>query len=994
MEKKYKNLIQNAVDIIFETDVFGNFTFVNDFTLHHLGYTLEEIIGKPFTSFVRDDYKERLLHFYQDIINPDNNFPTIEFPIIRKDNSQIWGSQKVIVQRNSEGEVVGYSGIMRDITFIKNLESKERIRLEKIENFNTTINFLSTSNFSNFDTLNDVLAVILKSAAIATKTDLVSYINCQNLQQFHQTSYNLNSEEIKTGILTPEEFQHLNLHNLKERKTIVISDLKTDASGFFNSIEKLDLQYNSMLVMSVFHNNLLMGILCFSNKEKNKTWDAEDFNFITTIINIIALGLELQLRLETERKLNYTSQVWSVVSQCTAKFLSSTKPIEDLYELFDMVGNATQVDHIYYYEHNLETSLIAQKVKWAKKGVTLQITPLATFTHKNLREIIEKATSNKPFIAIVSEMKESFLKNILVTNELRSIIIWPLFFNNKFSGFIGFDSCSEDRIWTDDEINIFQILANNISSVIQRSTNERLKNESEERFRLLANNVPGTVYLSKFDQKWTKIYINDQIEQLTGYHKNDFLEGRINFSELIHEADKQYVLNESERKIAENEKMHLTYRIRTKENEIKWIEEFADNIKTKETIEYIEGIFIDITERKKNESAIIDKELAQSANKAKSEFLANMSHEIKTPLNGIIGFTELLMKTELNTNQESYMATVHQSANTLLGIINNILDFSKIEARKLELDIQSVAIKEILESIEQVVRYDLENKELELHILVDDSIPKTLHLDPIRVKQILLNLVSNAIKFTKKASISVQLKIKKQLDAERYKIRFLVIDSGIGIMLENQKKIFEPFLQEDNSTTRKYGGTGLGLTITNQLLQLMNSKLKVKSVPNEGSTFYFDLILQRGTKNSTEPASIMTTNTPYNSENIAIKILIAEDNAINMLLIKTILKNMFPAAELFESTNGEEAVAACTALQPDMILMDIQMPLLNGLEATQKIRALQPDFNIPIIALTAGTLQEEREMCLSAGMDDFVSKPIIKDAIRDTILKWVKQSTN
>jgi CheY-like chemotaxis protein len=209
-------------------------------------------------------------------------------------------------------------------------------------------------------------------------------------------------------------------------------------------------------------------------------------------------------------------------------------------------------------------------------------------------------------------------------------------------------------------------------------------------------------------------------------------------------------------------------------------------------------------------------------------------------------------------------------------------------------------------------------------------------------------------------------------------------------MLENQKKIFDPFLQEDNSTTRKYGGTGLGLTITKQLLKLMDSKLKVKSVPLEGSTFYFDLLVKESKKNHLETA---TTNLKMNTSDttqLRIKILIAEDNAINMLLIKTILKNLFPNVQLIESINGVETVAKYIESKPDLILMDVQMPMLNGLEATEKIREMSPDAKIPIIALSAGTSKEERELCLSSGMDDFVSKPISKEAIKETILKWAK----
>ena len=994
MEDKFKKIIQNAEDVIFETDANGNFVFVNDFTLQHLSYDESEILGYPFTDFVREDYRQQLKDFYKNLILLERDFPTIEFPIVTKDGSVIWGSQKVIVNKDTDGIVVGYFGILRDITSIKNAENKERARLDKIEMFNKTINFLSTINFSDYTNFGIVLDQILKSTALATKTDSISYWNFKNQLLDSKTTYNLNTDLHHFQLLNPADYPSLMVNVLHKEKINIVSDFKSNAHSFFNSCNFKDVQANSVLAMSVFHNSIVVGMLCFSNEEKNRIWDIEDTNFIRTITNVISLSLELRLRLEAEMRLKYKSKIWSVVSKCTELYLQSKSPFEMFSDTFNAIGMATNVDHMYYYENDVQVNLITQKYKWAKENMQLQITPLQTFTHADFSGIVDAASQKKPFLSITSRMESNFLKKLLVDNEIKSMMVLPLYLDNQFSGFIGLDSCTEERIWTEDEINIFQVLSNNISSVLQIASNERLKNDSEERFRLLADNIPGTVYLSLFDSNWTKMYLNDQIEILTGYKKSDFLESRINFSDLIHEEDKEVIISTSINKIANSEKIHLTYRIRTKENEIKWIEEFADIIQKDGLVTYIEGIYIDITERKKTETAIADKEIAQSANKAKSEFLANMSHEIKTPLNGIIGFTDLLMKTKLNLEQEQYMTTVNHSANTLLGIINDILDFSKIEAGKLEVDLQPVNVNELLESIQQVIRFDLEQKKLQLKILVEPSIPEILILDPIRIKQVFLNLVSNAIKFTMEGQIIIKLKYKKQLNAHSHKIRISVADTGIGILLENQKKIFEPFSQEDNSTTRKYGGTGLGLSITNQLLQLMDSKLKVKSKPLEGSTFYFDLILRHAEALPTKEIKTNINAHNLNSIPLDMKILIAEDNAINMLLIKTILKGLFPNAQLLESSNGEEAIEKFIALEPDLILMDVQMPLLNGLEATERIRALDPNSSIPIIALTAGTLKEERELCLASGMNDFVSKPIVKETIKEVILKWIEIQKN
>lgn len=569
----------------------------------------------------------------------------------------------------------------------------------------------------------------------------------------------------------------------------------------------------------------------------------------------------------------------------------------------------------------------------------------------------------------------------------------------------------------------------------------------------------------------------------------------------------------------------LTLEMRTAKGKNLWVRMIASPIIDKNgRCVKILGTLQDVDEKEKTAETLKHaKRQAEQASKAKSEFLANMSHEIRTPLNGIIGFTDLMLKTELTETQKKYLSIVNESADSLLSIINDILDFSKIEAGKMEIITSQCDVYELASQAINIISYQSQVKGLKVLLNISPDLPRYIVTDDVRLKQILVNLLGNAVKFTARGTVALSLSTLKNAEENRLKMRFEISDTGIGIHPDKQQKIFQAFVQEDGGISKKYGGTGLGLAISSSLLKLMNSHLQLQSRLGQGSTFYFELdadtktstaleykpssniqrvlavddnvasltiikemlqlrqietitarsgiealkLLQQGERfdviivdysmpvmNGIEtigkirkdfyPTSVdqaivilyssnedeflkkaceelditcrlmkpvkMTdlyhvfatlkknksampfkeTEKPVQPANKQCSVLIAEDNEVNMLLTKTLVARILPGALLYEAVNGKEAVEKTLLLQPDIILMDVQMPEMNGIEATCIIRLeMNSGKQIPIIALTAGNVKSDRDNCLSAGMNDFMTKPIVEKTLKLMIEKWI-----
>ncbi len=649
---------------------------------------------------------------------------------------------------------------------------------------------------------------------------------------------------------------------------------------------------------------------------------------------------------------------------------------------------------------------------------------------------------------------------------------------------------------------------------LRKQAEETLQNE-RTLFRTIIDLIPDAVYVKDIEGR--KIIANPKEIQFAGKSSEAEIIGKSDF-EFYPDMEAKRALEEDQLVMQTgNPLFDINGTLTDKDGVIHWL--LCSKVPLRDMhgkINGLVGVTHDITDQKNREAELLKaKQEADIANRAKSEFLANMSHEIRTPLNGVIGFTDLLLKTPLNKIQKQFAENVNTSGHSLLGIINDILDFSKIEAGKMELDLFKTDIIEIAEQTADILKYHASQKGLELLLNIQPDIPRFITADPIRLKQILVNLIGNAIKFTESGEVELNITFNKKSETKGG-FRFSVRDTGIGISEIQQKKLFKAFMQADSSTTRKFGGTGLGLTISSILVEKMGGKIEIESEIGKGSNFYFTLELEYEIGEKLDYSSlneikrvlviddndnnrlilehtfnswgiefigidnglsalkiieksklfdviIVDYHMPYingldtikmireqlhlsseelpiillhsSSDDIAIYeeckkldvrfnitkpvksqellhylksiqnqsfadsmerisdlptvlvdqrgmfspvILVVEDVMLNMLLMTTLVKQLIPNVVVLEAKNGQEAIDMTLAHKPDLIFMDVQMPVKSGIEATIGIREYEfgKEGRIPIIALTAGAVKGEKERCMEAGMDDFLTKPI------------------
>ncbi len=700
---------------------------------------------------------------------------------------------------------------------------------------------------------------------------------------------------------------------------------------------------------------------------------------------------------------------------------------------------------------------------------------------------------------------------------IRALLDCPIRLFGELFGVVCIEHAGSPRHWTLED-QIFGASLADLAAIAAETVRRR---ESQRRMETLIQNLPGMAFRCKNNAPdYTMEYVSEGLTAITGYQPEDLINNkRITFFDLVHPDDRAQLLEDNAETLQVGQPLETTFRWVHRDGSVRWVWERSRVVEIdpdNPNYSVSEGFVTDVTERRRLEES-------EAANRAKGEFLANMSHEIRTPMNGVIGLTDLLSKTSLSDVQEQYVSMIRHSAGSLLSIINDILDYSKIEAGKMTLDSQEFELVPVVEDVCNSIALQSYQKGVRISVLVDQTIRGRLFGDCGRLRQILLNLLSNACKFTSEGEIQIRV---KQLFADKTttQFRFEIEDTGIGIPLDRQNLLFDPFTQADNSVTRRYGGTGLGLSICKKLVELMGGDIGVESEPGKGSTFWFTIVMHQSADNAKLPSiekplsgtesivldihpatrlALRNTLENYGGKLVEVAdskeflhliheraqagrpfdwifceaefpglaieklqkdlhatpetassklivlftlgssldwetldhsglfgyltkpirnravytllvdsnpkskvlmlpntakpvpvertldILLVEDVKINVIVATTMLRAQGHRVDVAE--NGFQALDALKSKKFDMVLMDCQMPEMDGYQCTKILRSPSSevlDHNIPVIAMTAHAMAGDREKCLEAGMDDYISKPIDSDQLREIVSRW------
>jgi len=740
---------------------------------------------------------------------------------------------------------------------------------------------------------------------------------------------------------------------------------------------------------------------CLSNKSFSKTeiyFDIKNkrfwFELHATVLKdvngsqsgVTCVARDITYRKEREEVIRQQVKMQEILIQISTVYININlaeveKTIQNsLQDLGEFVG----ADRAYIFDYDFIDNTTSNTYEWCAQDITPEINNLQKVPLAYLPYWVENHQNGLEFyvedVLLLPDEGNECLRGILEPQGIKSVLTIPMLNDDKLIGFVGFDYVKKQHNYSDKEKKLLQVFSQMLVNVNERKRSYTLLKMQEEKYRNIISNM--NLGIIEFDKDDNILFANDTFCKISGYCDKEILTKKASlFIDSI--DDDSQLLNEKRNKRLKGiaDSYELSVMNNNGENRF-WFASIAPNYNDKNEFIGTIGIYLDITDQKK-----LEKELeqaifvAEKASKAKEVFLANMSHEIRTPLNVITGMVRELGKEALTHRQKSFVIHSETAAYHLLTIINNILDMSKIEAGEFELEHKDFSISAVASDVRSILFSKAKEKNIELVIFESPEIKRSLIGDAGRLRQILINLMGNAIKFTEVGHVELKVTVKKTNNDSQL-LLFEVNDTGIGMSEEFIHKLFDKFSQEDGASNRKYEGTGLGMSITKELVQLMGGNIQATSQKGKGTQVFFEISLLIG--DDTKLVVKNLEKVEANSFN-GITVLLVEDNEMNRFIAMQSLN--FVGCKVIEVDNGLEAIKQLTTNDFNLVLMDIQMPEMDGVEATQIIRN-KLKLNVPIIALTANAFKHDLDLYLSVGMDDYLIKPYSEEDLYRKIEKY------
>jgi PAS domain S-box-containing protein len=923
-----QDLFENATDLIQVFTLEGDLLFVNPAWKDTLGYKDDEIAGLNLRDIVHPDFQQQTFDHLKKILSgeQDDKFEIV-FTTKKGRNLNVIGS---VNTRYKDDQPIAFRGIFHDNT--------KRIRAERAQNLYYKIANL-TINSNSLDTLLYNIHQELKTMIAVNNFHVALYDKDENYLNFpyYVDEIITGTKAVSNKRVLSKGLTEYSLFNDKPTFLYEEDILKLAREG---TIELLGPVPKIWLGVPLRLENRTIGVIAVKSHSDRNKYKKRHLELLDFISGQVAIAIE---RKRNEEKI---------------------------------IGQTARLNAIFQSSSHLIWSVNR------KRALTSFNQNYAEAIHKKFGEYPEiDLTSENPKILMLSGEEYHYYVNERYREAFAG---HPQHFETK-----NIDEDGKDT-WRETYLNPIFLPDGRIEEVsgISHDVTEKKHweiaiQESEEKFRTIFESFQDIYYRTDVFGKITMISPSGcelsgfSEEEIMGKHITDFYVNPIKQSKLIRE-----LLRTGSVKNYENNLIMKHGSILQSISNIRLIY----NKDGKPTA--VEGVVRDITYLKQAQEELLKaKEIAERSLKVKETFLANMSHEIRTPMNGIIGMIDLLNETTLDIEQKKYVQTIKKSSETLLTILNDILDLSKIEAGKMQLRIAPVGLETIIEKLYSLFYQQASLKNIVLMYSISPEIPKVLLADEIRLLQILSNLTSNSIKFTDKGSVKINISLQEKR-GNLHKIKVEVSDTGIGITEDNLRMLFESFSQVDNSSTKAYAGTGLGLVISKELCKMMNGEIGVITKFGEGSTFWFTF---EANESKRLPEKHAFSEEPIvkignNFIDVHPKILVVDDNSINQMVASEILKKS--GCEVDLADNGLEAIEKVKANHYDLIFMDIQMPKMDGISATKEIKRLKIKDQAPIIAMTAYSMKEDKEKFLLGGMDDYIPKPIKAEMLISKVKEW------